>query len=309
MKFLVTGGAGFIGSHLVEALIKKGDVLVLDDLSSGSIDRLDGFLEEGKVSFIQGSIADQALVHEVMDGVDYVFHLAALSNVPQSIEDPRLADKVNSGGTLNVLLSARDHDVRKVVYTSSAAVYGDSDTLPVIEDLKLKPMSPYAATKIMGEYYCSIFNDLYRLPTATIRPFNVYGPRQSPDSQYAAVIPIFISRMVSGRKVEIHGDGEQTRDFVYVKDLVDSLILASKSTATGIFNISGGGMGVSINDLYGFLADILRLETKPVYTAERPGDIKYSYADISRARKELGFRPKVGIREGLERTVTWFQSS
>ena len=307
MKFLVTGGAGFIGSHLVEELIPRGDVVVLDNLSSGSISRIEEFIKMGQISFKEGSITDLKLTQGLMKGVDYVFHLAALSNVPQSVAEPILADEVNSRGTLNVLLAARDNGVKKVVYTSSAAVYGDTKVLPVVEDLKLKPMTPYAATKAMGEYYCSIFSEIYGLPTVSIRPFNVYGPRQDPNSQYAAVIPIFVSSLISGRKVEIHGDGEQTRDFVYVKDLVHSLILAIQSENTGVYNISGG-RGVSINELYGEISDILGLDVKPVYTEPRIGDIKHSYANISRAESDLGYVPSVNIREGLEKTVEWFQT-
>ena len=237
--------------------------------------------------------------------MNYVFHLAAVSNVGQSIEDPIRANMVNVTGTLNVLLAAKECGVEKVVFTSSAAIYGDTEELPIRESLTPNPLSPYASTKIIGEYYCNNFTELYGLKTIIIRPFNVFGPRQDPKSQYSAVIPIFINTLLKGEDVRITGDGEQTRDFVYIRDFIHSNILAMEKDVGGVFNISGGGR-VSINELYWIIADILDIDKKPVYVADRPGDIKHSYADISRAEELLSYIPQHSLKDGLKETVEWF---
>jgi len=301
MNILVTGGAGFIGSNLSEELLKLGTVTIFDDLSTGKKENI----QNSKLNFIKGSITDIELLKESLKDVNYVFHLAAVSNVGQSIEDPIQANKVNVTGTLNVLLAAKECGVEKVIFTSSAAIYGDTKELPIRESITPNPLSPYASTKIMGEYYCNNFTELYGLKTIIIRPFNVFGPRQDPKSQYSAVIPIFINTLLKGEDVRITGDGEQTRDFVYIRDFIRSNILAMENDVGGVFNISGGGR-VSINELYWIIADILDIDKKPVYVADRPGDIKHSYADISRAEERLSYIPQHSLKDGLRETVEWF---
>ena len=302
MNILVTGGAGFIGSNLSEGLMKVGDVRVLDDLSSGNRRNI----QNSEIRFIEGSVTDLPLLKRSMEDVDYVLHLAAVSSVGLSVVDPLLANEVNVTGTLKVLLAAKECGVKKVIYISSAAIYGDTDKLPISESFKPKPLSPYASTKITGEYYCNNFSELYDLKTVSIRPFNVFGPRQDPKSQYSAVIPIFIDKMLKGEEIQITGDGEQTRDFVYIKDFIHANILAMEKDVGGTFNISGGGR-ISINELYWTIAGILDINTEPVYVEDRPGDIKHSYADISRAEKLLGFKPRYSLEEGLKETVDWFK--
>ena len=301
MNILITGGAGFIGSNLSEELLKLGKVTIFDDLSTGKKENI----QNSKLNFIKGSITDIELLKESLKDVNYVFHLAAVSNVGQSIEDPIQANKVNVTGTLNVLLAAKECGVEKVIFTSSAAIYGDTKELPIRESITPNPLSPYASTKIMGEYYCNNFTELYGLKTIIIRPFNVFGPRQDPKSQYSAVIPIFINTLLKGEDVRITGDGEQTRDFVYIRDFIRSNILAMEKDVGGVFNISGGGR-VSINELYWRIADILDIDKKPVYVADRPGDIKHSYADISRAEELLSYIPQHSLKDGLRETVEWF---
>lgn len=302
MNILVTGGAGFIGSNLSEELLNYGNVTILDNLFSGKRENI----HDSRIKFVEGSVTDIKLLMENFKDVDYIFHLAAISNVGMSIENPLLANEVNITGTLNVLLAAKERGVKKLVFTSSAAIYGDTEELPIKESLAPKPLSPYASTKIMGEYYCNNFTELYDLNTVIIRPFNVFGPRQDPKSQYSAVIPIFIDKMLRGDEVNITGNGEQTRDFVYIKDFIDACILAMEKDVVGVFNISGGNR-VSINELYWNIANILGIDKEPVYVSDRPGDIKNSYADIFRAEKMLGYRPKFRFKEGLKETVDWFR--
>ena len=302
MNILVTGGAGFIGSNLSEGLMEVGEVSVLDDLSSGNRENI----LNSEIRFIEGSVTDLPLLKKSMEDVDYVLHLAAVSSVGLSVANPLLANEVNVTGTLKVLLAAKECGVKKVIYTSSAAIYGDTDKLPISENFNPKPLSPYASTKIMGEYYCNNFTDLFDLKTVIIRPFNVFGPRQDPKSQYSAVIPIFIDKMLKGEEIQITGDGEQTRDFVYIKDFIQANILAMEKDVGGVFNISGGGR-ISINELYWTIAGILDINTEPVYVEDRPGDIKHSYADISRARKLLEFKHNYSFEEGLRETIEWFR--
>jgi UDP-glucose 4-epimerase len=306
-KAVVTGGAGFIGSHLAEELVNQGySVIILDDLSSGKIENIADLLSEKKVEFIHGSVTDLPLLSRAFRGVSYVFHLAAVSSVAISIENPRQTHEVNVGGTLNVLLAVRERGVAKVIYASSAAVYGDAPGLPKKEDMTPQPLSPYAASKLAGEHYCQAFQRVYDLPTAALRYFNVYGPRQNPESQYAAVVPKFISRILSGNSPVIFGDGEQTRDFTFVKDAVNATILAAESDVSGIFNVANGE-SISVNRLVRLIVQSLKTDVRPVYDDPRLGDIKHSLADISLA-KAFGYQPAYTLEAGLNETIRWFSN-
>jgi len=301
-KVIVTGGAGFIGSHLAELLLSRGyHVIIIDDLSTGKIVNIEPLLKSMRVEFIQGSILDLHLLQESFRGVDFVFHQAALSSVPRSVEDPLSSNKVNITGTVNVLLAARDNNVKKVIYASSSSVYGDTPTLPKREDMISYPQSPYALTKLVGEYYCYIFHQIYDLPTICLRYFNVYGPRQDSDSQYAAVIPIFIARLSQDKPPIIYGDGGRTRDFTFVKDVIQANIIGAESDASGVFNI-GRGEKNTINGLAKTITRILGKDLKPEYQPPRPGDVKHSLADISRARA-IGYEPQYSLDNGLRETI------
>ena len=305
-RVVVTGGAGFIGSHLAEELARRGYyVIILDDVSTGKIENIELLLKQGTVEFIQGSITDFPLLRKLFQGIDYVFHQAAIPSVARSIENPQVTHEVNVTGTLKVILAARDNRVRKVIYASSSSVYGDTPTLPKSEDMVPNPQSPYAVTKLAGEFYCRVFQEVYGLPAVCLRYFNVYGPRQDPHSQYAAVIPSFIKRVSEKSPPIIFGDGEQTRDFTFVKDAVEANLLAAESNTTGIFNI-GGGESISINQLARLTVKLIGSNIEPIYAEPRPGDIRHSLADISRA-KGFGYNPKYSLEEGLRETIRRFQ--
>jgi len=305
-RVVVTGGAGFIGSNLASELATSNSVIIIDDLSTGKKETIVGLINKDSVSFIQGSILDLSLLQESFHGVDFVFHLAAIPSVLRSTEDPLASHQVNITGTLNVLLAAKDNKVKKVIYSSSSSVYGDIHILPKKENLLPCPQSPYAVTKLCGEYYCQVFQQVYGLNTVCLRYFNIYGLRQDPNSEYAAVIPRFISRTLEGNPPIIFGDGEQTRDFTFVKDAVEANILAAESDATGIFNI-GFGNRISINDLAKLITRLLAKGTKPIYQEPRPGDIRHSLADISKAR-QIGYNPKYSLEQGLKETIrVWHQ--
>jgi UDP-glucose 4-epimerase len=305
MKVLVTGGAGFIGSHLVEELVRRGhQVVVLDDLSTGKVENIERLLKGANAELVRGSVTDLSLVTGLVKDVAYIFHLAALASVPRSIENPRACHEVNLSGTLNVLLAAMEKGVRKVVYSSSSSVYGDAPTLPKREEMAPQPLSPYAVAKLAGEYYCQVFNEVYKLPTICLRYFNVYGPRQDPNSQYAAAIPSFIQRALAGDPPIVFGDGEQTRDFTFVKDAVAANILATESEASGIFNI-GSGQSITINRLVKLVLELTGSQVKPVYRQLRAGDVRHSLADISRS-KAFGYEPQYDLRAGLSETIEWF---
>jgi UDP-glucose 4-epimerase len=306
MKTIVTGGAGFIGSHLSQELVRRGyQVVILDNLSTGRISNIEPLLGNRNVELVKGSITNLPLLRKLFSGADYVFHQAAVPSVPRSIKNPKASHNVNITGTLNVLLAAKDNNIKKVVYASSSSIYGDTPTLPKVEDMIPKPLSPYAVTKLAGEYYCKVFQEIYGLNTVCLRYFNVYGPRQDPNSPYAAVIPLFITNAMEGKPPIIFGDGEQTRDFTFVKDVAEANILAAESQATGIFNI-GGAKKVTINHLVEL---IIRLvgngSIKPDYKAPRPGDILHSLADISKAMA-FGYYPKCNLEEGLKATLDTF---
>jgi len=308
-KVVVTGGAGFIGSHLAAELVRRGyRVVILDDLSTGKMANIEPLLGKEDVEFIRGSITERPRLPQLFAGVHYVFHLAAITSVPRSLISPEATHEVNASGTLNVLLAARDNAVRKVIYASSAAVYGDTPALPQREDMPPQPQSPYAVSKLVGEYYCAVFHRVYGLPTVSLRYFNVYGPRQDPAAEYAAVVPQFISRVLPGKPPIIYGDGEQTRDFAFVLDAVAASILAAESGMTGVYNI-GCGEGISINRLAELTMRLVGSDVigvPPVHEAPRPGDIRHSVADISRARA-FGFEPRYSLEQGLRETIRSWQ--
>ncbi|RLC93731.1 MAG: GDP-mannose 4,6-dehydratase [Chloroflexi bacterium] len=306
-KVVVTGGAGFIGSHLALKLAERGNhVTIVDDLSTGRVENIAALLKTSGAELVRGSVTDLSLLQSVFSGASYIFHLAAIPSVPRSIEDPLGTHQVNVTGTLNVLMAARDSNVQKVVYASSSSVYGDTPTLPKREDMMPSPQSPYAVAKLAGEYYCSVFHQVFGLPTVCLRYFNVYGPRQDPLSPYAAVIPKFITSVLQGRPPIIFGDGSQTRDFTYVEDATEANILAVESDATGIFNI-GSGDRVSINELARLVLEILGKDLEPQHLEPRAGDIRHSLADIALA-KTFGYTPRHSLSEGVRRTIdqgTW----
>ena len=301
---LVTGGAGFIGSHIVEALVESGArVRVVDNLSTGYLRNLEHV--SGKVDFLQGDLADEDVARRAVDGVEIVFHEAALPSVPRSVAKPRETHLASVESTFNLLLMARDARVRRVVYAASSSAYGDQPTLPKVETMRPEPLSPYAAAKLVGEYYCQVFTRSYGLETVCLRYFNVFGPRQDPSSPYSGVISLFVNKLLRGETATIYGDGEQTRDFSYVKNAVEANLLAAE-TRKGIgevINIANGQQ-ISINELFRVIAGLVgRNEIQPQYQPARTGDVMHSLADISRAREFLGFEPKVKLKEGLALTI------
>lgn len=306
-SILVTGGAGFIGSHLVDRLLKDGfNVTVLDDLSTGKLDNLAGHKDEENFYFIRGDIRDSDLVKRALKDVDAVFHEAALVSVSRSVKAPILTNEVNVTGTLNLLKACLDSDVKRFIFSSSTAIYGDTKTLPISEDAVPQPISPYAVSKLAAENYTRVFYEVYGLETVCLRYFNVYGPRQE-YGPYSGVITIFINRLKQGKPPIVYGDGEQTRDFVEVQDVVEANLLAlKKKDAVGqIINIATG-LPTTVNQLAKLLQEIMgRTELKPVHAEPRLGDIRYNYADIGRARKILGYKPKVSLKAGLTRLVEW----
>jgi UDP-glucose 4-epimerase len=301
MKILVTGGAGFIGSHIVEHFQDRADVLVLDNLHSGFKHNLAGIKHE----FIQASILDRECVRRAVKGVDYVFHLAAMVSVPESMQKPVECNEINAAGTLMVLEEAARARVKKLVFSSSAAIYGDNPVVPKVETMPPEPKSPYAVTKLDGEYYCKMFAEEGRLPTTSLRYFNVFGPRQDPRSQYAAAVPMFVDRAVKHAPLTIFGDGEQTRDFIFVKDVVAANVyFAVERSAAGVFNLACGRR-ITINDLAKTICRLTGSRSEIKYAAGRPGDVKHSVASIEKLR-EAGFVPKASFNDGLKATIQFF---
>jgi nucleoside-diphosphate-sugar epimerase len=302
-RILVTGGGGFIGSHLVHRLLALGHcVRTLDNFSTGHRSNLDGVAQD--VEIVEGDIQSYERAFHATRGCDVVFHQAALPSVPRSVQDPLTSTASNVTGTINVLLAARDAGVRRVVYASSSSVYGANPSLPKHEEMATLPISPYAVAKLAGEGYCRAFGEVYGLETVAIRYFNVFGPRQDPRSQYAAVIPNFIMALLRGEQPTIHGDGEQSRDFTYVENVVDANVLAAQAqgVAGKVYNVACGER-VTLNELFSELSGLTGAEVEPLYGPARTGDVRHSLADISAARRELGYEPTVALREGLGRTV------
>jgi nucleoside-diphosphate-sugar epimerase len=306
---LVTGGAGFIGSHIASALVNDGArVRVLDDLSTGHRENIDEI--GGDVDFIQGSVADEELLNKALENVELVFHEAAIPSVPRSVEAPRQTHIASVDGTFSLLVAARDRGVRRVVYAASSSAYGDQPTLPKSEEMRPDPLSPYAVAKLVGEYYCRAFTRVYGLETVSLRYFNVFGPRQDPGSQYSGVVSRFINSLLSNERPVIYGDGEQSRDFTYIDNVVfANLNAASAKEASGkVINVANG-QRITLNQL---LAELKELTGKQDVTADylepRVGDVRHSLADNTMARELLGYESKVDLREGLRRTIDWFKS-
>jgi len=299
-RICVTGGAGFIGSNIAQVLAKKNDVIVLDSLLTGHRSNLEGI----ECKFIEGSVNDTEKLRHAFLGTDYVLHQAALASVPRSIDDPLSSNLNNVEGTLNVLMMARKCNVKKVVFASSSSVYGDTPTLPKLENMAPNPQSPYAVTKLAAELYCQVFWKNYKLPTAALRYFNVFGPRQDPNSQYAAVIPRFIQMAKAGKKLTVYGDGEQTRDFTYVLDIVQANLKAAVDAESNgeVFNIALQER-ISLNELAQMIFRQLGKKGQIDYQPERAGDIKHSLADISKAKNMLGYKPEYTIEQGIGLTI------
>jgi nucleoside-diphosphate-sugar epimerase len=307
--YLVTGGAGFIGSHLAERLVRDGHhVRVLDDFSSGKESNLESFRSE--IDVVRGDIREAAIVKEAMRGVDIVFHEAALGSVPRSVADPLTTHEVNMTGTLNVLLAARDAGVKRVVYASSSSVYGETPVLPKKEDMTPQPLSPYALSKLVGEHYASVFKHVYSFEVVALRYFNIFGPRQDPESQYAAVIPRFITALLEGKPPVVYGDGLQSRDFTYVDNVVEANLLASEAgnAAGKAFNVACGGR-YTLLELLALLKEILGSEIEPIHEAARAGDVRDSQAAIEAAQQALGYHVSVDFDEGLRRTADWYKKT
>ena len=308
MKIMVTGGAGFIGSHIVEELLRRGErVRVLDDFSTGRRENLSPFL--GRIELIEGDLRDPSTLRRAVQGVDFVLHQAAIASVQRSVDDPLETHAVNATGTLNLLVAAQEAGVRRVVFASSSAVYGDSPTLLKQESMLPRPKSPYAVSKVSGEHYCRSFVEVYGLETVCLRYFNIFGPRQDPRSEYAAVIPRFITAMHRGEAPTVYGDGHQSRDFTYVSNVVQANLLAATApdVAGQVFNVACGER-YTLLDLIAILSDILGIAVAPAHTAPRPGDVRHSVADVTAAREALGYRVKEDFEQGLRRTVAWFET-
>lgn len=307
MKCLVTGGAGFIGSHLVDALVRNGaSVRVLDNFSTGDASNLDGV--RGKIELRTGDVRDAAETRAACEGRDVVFHLAAMPSVPRSIEDPVTSFEVNARGSFNVFDAARKAGVRRVVYSASSSAYGDTPTLPKVESMPTSPKSPYAADKLYGESLCRVYAGAYGMECAALRYFNIFGPRQRPDSAYAAVIPKFVDALLRGTRPVIYGDGEQSRDFTFVANAVQANLRAAGASGLGgrTFNV-GNGVRTTLNELLRLIAKELGKAASADYAPERAGDVRHSLADISAARAAFGYEPTVSLAEGLAATTAWFR--
>jgi nucleoside-diphosphate-sugar epimerase len=306
--YLVTGGAGFIGSHLAEELVRRGHrVRVVDSLVTGRRSNLDHI---PGIEFLEGDLADPVVAHRAVQGCEFVLHQAAIPSVPRSVQDPVTSHRANVDGTLNTLVAARDAGVRRLVFAASSAAYGDTAVLPKHEEMPTDPLSPYALQKVIGEQYLRMFTRLYGLETVSIRYFNVFGPRQDPSSPYSGVISLFAAALLENRRPTIFGDGEQTRDFTYVANVVDGVLRACEAPgASGeIINVATGGR-ISLNTLFVTMRRLIGGGVEPVYVAPRAGDVRDSQADITKARQILGYTPSVSFEDGLRTTVDWYRSA
>ncbi|MFH1012098.1 MAG: SDR family oxidoreductase [bacterium] len=307
--YLVTGGAGFVGSNLVAELLERGQkVTVFDNFATGKRENLAPFLSS--ITLYEGDVRNFHQVREVVEGADHILHQAALPSVPRSVQDPITSNQVNTDGTLNFLVAARDARVKRFVFASSSSVYGDSPTLPKVEDMPVNPLSPYAVSKLSAEKYCQAFARLYELETVVLRYFNIFGPRQDPTSQYSAVIPRFITALKRGEAPIIYGDGQQSRDFTFVSNVVEANLLACKASglAGEVFNVACGDR-FSLLDLLKHLQDIMGVSVPPKFEAARPGDVRHSLAGIEKISAAMGYRMGDDFRQGLERTVHYFLES
>lgn len=304
--FLVTGGAGFIGSNITSALLERGEkVRVIDDLSTGKLENIESL--SGNIEFIEGDICDFDCVQKAVKDVDYILHQAALPSVPRSIKEPIASNRVNVEGTLNLLVAGRDANCKKLVMASSSSVYGDTPTLPKHEEMAPQPMSPYATSKLAAEKYAMNFHKVYGFPTVALRYFNVFGPRQDPNSHYAAVLPKFIKAMLSNEPPVIYGDGEQSRDFTYIENVVHANLLACESDAAGCYLNTACGGRYTLNHLIEVLEEVMGVSANQEYQAPRVGDVKHSHAAIELARKNIGYSPLVSFKDGVKKTVAWYR--
>lgn len=306
--WLVTGGAGFIGSNIVEELVKRGErVRIIDNFSAGKKNNIKDFI--GKIEIVEGDIRKYDDIKKAVKGVDYVLHEAAMRSVPKSVDDPKGANDNNITGTLNVLMAAKEAGVKKLVYASSSSVYGDSKKFPQKEDMIPSPISPYAVSKLAAEYYCVMFSKTFSLPTVSLRYFNVFGPKQPPESMYSPVIPKFIKSAVEKKPLEIHWDGKQSRDFTYVANVVKANIMAAESDVYGkVYNVACGTT-VSLLDIVKLLESFLGYKLEKKFLPKRAGDVRKTWADVSKIKKELGYKNEVNFKDGLKRTLEWFMDN
>jgi len=306
MRYLITGGAGFIGSNLADHLADSHEITIIDNLATGRQENIDHLKDHTNVTIINGSITDSDLMHEITQGIDGIFHQAAIPSVPRSVKDPITTNQANITGTLQLLVAAKENGVRKVVAASSSSIYGDTHILPKVESMPPNPLSPYAVTKLTDEYYGKVFTELYGIQTVFLRYFNVFGPRQDPASEYAAVIPKFITCLLNNQSPTIYGDGEQTRDFTYIADVVQANRKAMESDVTGVYNIACERR-ISLNELAETLMEITGSNQPVIYEQPREGDIRDSLADISHAKAAFDYAPEYTLEEGLRETVAWFR--
>ncbi|UCF00388.1 MAG: SDR family oxidoreductase [Planctomycetota bacterium] len=308
-RFLVTGGAGFIGSNICRKLVSQGCfVRVVDNLLTGKKSNLTDIID--KIEFIEADMGDEKIARKVMKNVDYCLHQGALPSVPRSVDDPAATHRHCLNATFTLLLAARDAGVKRFVYASSSATYGDTPTLPKLETMTPQPLSPYAAAKLAGEYYCSVFYKVFGLETISLRYFNVFGPNQDPSSQYAAAVPAFVTAILQDKSPTVFGDGQQSRDFTYVDNVVEANLLAARAERTegDVLNIACE-KAVTVNEIIEVINDLLGKNIKPVYTDPRPGDVKHSLADISLARKIIGYKPIVHFKDGLQKAINWYRQN
>jgi UDP-glucose 4-epimerase len=308
-KFLVTGGAGFIGSNICKRLVSQGCFIrVVDNLLTGKKSNLADIID--KIEFIEADMGDEDVARSVMKDIDFCLHQGALPSVPRSVDNPAATHQHCLNATFTLLLAARDAGIKRFVYASSSSAYGDTPTLPKIETMQPQPLSPYAAAKLAGEYYCAVFYKVFGLETISLRYFNVFGPHQDPTSQYAAAIPAFVTAILKGCQPTVYGDGEQSRDFTYIDNVVEANLLAArvKKTCGEVVNIACG-QAVTVNEVIDIINELLGKNIKPIYTDPRPGDVKRSLADITLARKLIGFKPKVSFRDGLQEAIGWYQEN